>query len=204
MDPALRWVLWKKPGYASYSLSSVKTTQEMKLGTKHQPNKTAVSATRWAKCQRKREGRSILISNHECHEVSKLADFGSYVHVSGCSRASLQVEGGHDVQKNMKLEFSIPGFELCFLNLLSRGFGENCLKLSKPQSPCISRADKAYLVQCLMFKLVLEKAEEPETKWPISVGLSKKQESSRKTSIFASLTMPKPLTVWIPTNCGKF
>ena len=36
------------------------------------------------------------------------------------------------------------------------------------------------------------------------VGLSKKQESSRKTSISALLTMPKPLTVWITTNCGKF
>ena len=44
-------------------------------------------------------------------------------------------------------------------------------------------------------KLDLEKAEEPETKLPTSVGLSKKQESSRKTSISALLTMPKPLTV---------
>ena len=50
-----------------------------------------------------------------------------------------------------------------------------------------------------MFKLVLEKAEEPEIKLP-SVGLSKKQESSRKTSISALLTMPKPLTVWITIN----
>ena len=55
-----------------------------------------------------------------------------------------------------------------------------------------------------MFKLVLEKAEEPEIKLPTSVGLSKKQESSRKTSISALLTMPKPLIVWITTNCGKF
>ena len=36
------------------------------------------------------------------------------------------------------------------------------------------------------------------------VGSLKKQESSRKTSISALLTMPKPLTVWITTNCGKF
>ena len=55
-----------------------------------------------------------------------------------------------------------------------------------------------------MFKLVLEKAEEPETKLPTSAGTSKKQESSRKTSISALLTMPKPLTVWITINCGKF
>ena len=55
-----------------------------------------------------------------------------------------------------------------------------------------------------MFKLVLEKAEEPEIKLPTCAGSSKKQESSRKTSISALLTMPKPLTVWITINCGKF
>ena len=55
-----------------------------------------------------------------------------------------------------------------------------------------------------MFKLVLEKAEEPEIKLPIFAVSSKKQESSRKTPIFALLTTPKPLTVCITTNCGKF
>ena len=55
-----------------------------------------------------------------------------------------------------------------------------------------------------MFKLVLEKAEEPETKLPTSAGSSKKQESFRKTSISAVLIMPKPLTVWITRNCEKF
>ena len=55
-----------------------------------------------------------------------------------------------------------------------------------------------------MFRLVLEKAEEPEIKLPTSAGSSKKEESSRKTSIYALLTMPKPLTVWITINCGKF
>ena len=54
-----------------------------------------------------------------------------------------------------------------------------------------------------MFKLVLEKAEEPEIKLPTSAGSWKKQESSRKTSTSALLTMPKPLTVWITRNCGK-
>ena len=54
-----------------------------------------------------------------------------------------------------------------------------------------------------MFKLDLEKAE-PEIKLPKSVGSSKKQDSSRKTAISALLTMPKPLTVWITINCGKF
>ena len=51
-----------------------------------------------------------------------------------------------------------------------------------------------------MFKMVLEKAEEPEIKLPMFAGSSKKQESSRKTSISAFLTMPKPLTVWITIN----
>ena len=54
-----------------------------------------------------------------------------------------------------------------------------------------------------MFKLVLEKAEEPAIKLPTSPGSWKKQESSRKTTISALLTMPKPLTVWITMNCGN-
>ena len=53
-------------------------------------------------------------------------------------------------------------------------------------------------------QLDLEKSEEPEIKLPTSIGSSKKQESSRKTSTSALLTMPKPLSVWITTNCGKF
>ena len=55
-----------------------------------------------------------------------------------------------------------------------------------------------------MFKLVLEKAEEPEIRLPTSAGSLKKQDSFRKTSISALLTMPKPSTVWITINCGKF
>ena len=51
-----------------------------------------------------------------------------------------------------------------------------------------------------MFKLVLEKAEGPEMKLPTSAGSLKKQENSRKSSISALLTRPKPLTVWITIN----
>ena len=51
-----------------------------------------------------------------------------------------------------------------------------------------------------MFKLVLEKAEEPEIKLPTSIGSLKEQEISRKTSTSALLSTPKPLTVWITTN----
>ena len=54
-----------------------------------------------------------------------------------------------------------------------------------------------------MFKMVLEKAGEPEIKLPTAAGSLKKQESSRKTSISALLTMPKPLTVWITINLVK-
>ena len=73
-----------------------------------------------------------------------------------------------------------------------------CSKFSKPGF------SNTWTVNFQMFKLVLEKAEEPEIKLPISAGSSKMQESSRKTSISALLSMPKPLTVWITVNCGKF
>ena len=55
-----------------------------------------------------------------------------------------------------------------------------------------------------IFSMVLEKAEEPEFKLQTSAGSWKKQEISRKTSIFALLTVPNPSTVWITINCGKF
>ena len=69
---------------------------------------------------------------------------------------------------------------------------------------CHSGFSRRWTVNFQLFKLDLEKAEEPEIKLPTSAGSSKKQESSRKTSISALLTMPKPLTVWITRNCGKF
>ena len=61
-----------------------------------------------------------------------------------------------------------------------------------------------WTVNFQMFKLDLEKAKEPEIKLPTSIGSSKKQESSRKTPTSALQTTPKPLTVWITTDCGKF
>ena len=54
-----------------------------------------------------------------------------------------------------------------------------------------------------MFKLDLEKAKEPEIKLLISVASQKMQENSRKTSIFVSLIMLKPLTVWIIKKLWK-
>ena len=73
-----------------------------------------------------------------------------------------------------------------------------CLKFSKPHF------NNRWTKNFQMFKLALEKAEEPEFKLPTSDGSSKKQESTRKTSTSGLLTMPKPLTVWITINCGKF
>ena len=55
-----------------------------------------------------------------------------------------------------------------------------------------------------MFKLILEKAEEPEIKLPTFTESSKKQENFRKILTSALVTTPKPLTVWITTNCEKF
>ena len=63
--------------------------------------------------------------------------------------------------------------------------------------------NSTWTVNFQMFKLDLEKAEEQEIKWPTSAGSSKKQESSRKASTSLLIT-PKPLTVSITTNCGKF
>ena len=73
-----------------------------------------------------------------------------------------------------------------------------CSKFSK------SGFSNTWTMNFQMFKLDLQKSEEPEIKLPTSVRSLKKQESSRKTSISALLTMPKSLTVWITTNCGKF
>ena len=59
-------------------------------------------------------------------------------------------------------------------------------------------------VKFQIFKLDLQKEEEPEIKLPTSTGSLKKQKSSRKEPISALLTIPKPMTVRITINCGKF
>ena len=101
-----------------------------------------------------------------------------------------------------------------FIPILKKGNAKECSNYHT--IALISHASKVMLkilqprlqqyVNCelMMFKLVLEKAEEPEIKLPTFTGSWKKQENSRKTSISALLTMPKPLTMWITINCGKF
>ena len=82
------------------------------------------------------------------------------------------------------LKFPLLPGRLCYLAILPR---------TRPQLGCRKCVQAGF-----------RKAEEPEIKLPTSAGSSKKQESSRKTSISALLTAPKPLTVWITINCGKF
>ena len=72
-----------------------------------------------------------------------------------------------------------------------------CSKFSKPGF------NNTWTINFQIFKMDVEKAEEPKIKLPTSVGSPKKQESSRKASTSVLLTMPKSLTVWITINCGK-
>ena len=96
---------------------------------------------------------------------------------------------GKEMPKNAQITAQLHSFHM---------LAKWCLKFSKPGF------SNTWTVNYRMFKLVLEKAEEPEIKLSTSDGSLKKQERFRKTSISALLTMPKPLTVWITINCGKF
>jgi len=101
-----------------------------------------------------------------------------------------------------------------FISIPKKGSAKECsnyhtIALISHASKVMIKILKARLQQYVNHELpnvqlVLEKAEEPEIKLTTSIRLSKKQESSRETSISALLTMPKPLTLWITTNCGKF
>ena len=101
-----------------------------------------------------------------------------------------------------------------FIPIPKKGNAKECSKyrtivfisyVSKVMLKVLQARLQQYVNQELqLFKLDLEKAEEPEIKLPPSAGSLRKQERSRKTSTSALLTMPKPLTVWITINCGKF
>ena len=105
-------------------------------------------------------------------------------HRTGKGQFSLQSEG-KAIAKNAQTTAQLHS---------SHTLSKWCSKSSKPGF------NSTWTVNFQMFKLDLEKAEEPEIKLPTSTGSWKKQKSSRKTSISALLTMPKPLTVWITTN----
>ena len=115
------------------------------------------------------------------------------------------------------LENSAVATGLAKVSFHSNPKERQCQRMLKlPPNALISHASKVMLkiLQARLHQYVnhelpdvqagLDKAEEPEIKLPASTGSSKKQDSSRKTSISALLTMPKPLTVWITINCGKF
>ena len=97
--------------------------------------------------------------------------------------------------------------KLVFIPILKKGNAKECsnyhtIALISHTSKVMLKILQARLhwygtVNFQMFKLILEKAEESEIKLPTYAGSSKKQESSRKTSVSALLTMPKPLTMWI-------
>ena len=114
---------------------------------------------------------------------------------------------------NLENSVVATGLEkVSFHSILKKGNAKECsnyctIALISHTSKVMLKILQARLQQYVnfqMFKLVLEKAEEPEIKLPTSSGSSKKQESSRKISVPALLTMPKRLTVWITINCGKF
>ena len=98
-----------------------------------------------------------------------------------------------------------------FIPVLKKGNAKECsnyctIALILHASKVMLKILQARLQQYMnfqMFKLDLEKAEEPEIKFLTSTGSFKKQESSIKASTSALLTMPKPLTVWITINCGS-
>ena len=101
-----------------------------------------------------------------------------------------------------------------FISILKKGNAKECtnyhtIALISHTSKVMLKILQARLQQYMnselpLFKLDLEKAEEPEIKLPTSIGSSKRQDSFRKTYTSVSLTMPKPLIVWITINCGKF
>ena len=101
-----------------------------------------------------------------------------------------------------------------FIPILKKGNAKKCsnyctIALISHASKLMLKILQARLEQYMNSELPdvqagLEKAEKREIKLPTSAESWKKQESSRETSISALLTMPKPLIVWIPKNCGKF
>ena len=101
-----------------------------------------------------------------------------------------------------------------FILILKKGNAEECsnyrtIALISHASKEMLKILQARLQQYMNHELPdvqagFRKAEEPEIKLPTFTESLKRQESSRKTSMFALLTMPKPLIVWITRNCGKF
>ena len=111
-------------------------------------------------------------------------------------QASLFITTSQSSLRLMSIELVMPSSHL----ILGRP-----LLLLPPIPPSIRVfSNESTLLKRWPNKLDFKKAEEPEIKLSTSVELLEKQESARKTSTSAFLTMPKLLTVWITINCGKF
>ena len=118
---------------------------------------------------------AVKVLHSKCQQIWKL----SSAHRTGKGQFSFQFQR-KAMPKNVQTTAQLHS---------SHSLAKRCSKFSKPSF------NSMWIVNFQMFKLDLEKAEEPETKLATSVGSSKKQESYRKTSISALLTTPKPLTV---------
>ena len=119
-------------------------------------------------------------------------------YASKCGKLSSDYRTGKGQSSFQSLKKAMPKNAQTTTQLhSSHTLAKLCSKFSKPDF------NSTWTVNLQMFKLVLEKADEPEIKLPTSALSSKKHDSSRKTSISAVLTVPKPLTVWTTINCGK-
>ena len=114
-----------------------------------------------------------------------------------------RLSSGHRTGKD-KSSFQFPRKVVLKNVLIIRQFNSPLILVKSCLKSCMLGFSIMQTKNFQMFKLDLQKEEEPEIKLPSSVGSSKKKESSRKTSTSALLTMQKPLTVWITTNHGKF
>ena len=116
--------------------------------------------------------------------------FGKLISVHGIGKSQFSFQSQRRVVPN-NVQTTI---QLCSLHMLVR----LCSKFFK------LGFSSTWTKNFQMYRLDLEKAEESEIKLPTSAGTQRKQGNSRKTSTSASLTMLKPLALWITTNCGKF
>ena len=171
---------------------------QARLQPLHEPGTFRCSNTGFRKRQEEPEIKLSTFTGSE-----KAREFQKYIYLCFIDYAKAFDCVDHKLCKPLK-EMEISN-HLCFLiNLYCLNY--HTIALISHASKVMLKILQARLQQYVktmkfqMFKLVLEKAEEPEIKLPTSAGSWKKQESSRKTSISASLTMPKPLTVWITIN----
>ena len=164
-----------------------------KLSSGHRTGKGQFSFQSQRKAMPKNAQNTTQLHSFLFSSVQLLSHIRLFVTTwTAAHQASLSITNSWSLLRLMSIESMIPGDALIS-------------HTSKVMLKILQARPQQYVNRDFqMFKLVLEKAEEPEIKLPTSTGSLKQQESSRKTSISALLTMPKSLTVWITINCGKF